>query len=63
PIGNPGLASIQAAAHPANVSYRFYVVKPGTSGHAFSSTDAQFQRDLARYNAARAANGGKSPTK
>ncbi|MEA2293124.1 MAG: hypothetical protein QOE86_763, partial [Solirubrobacteraceae bacterium] len=42
PIGNPGLASIQAAAHPANVSYRFYVVKPGTSGHAFSSTDAQF---------------------
>ena len=28
PIGNPGLASIQAAAHPANVPYLFYVVKP-----------------------------------
>ena len=63
PIGNPGLASIKAAAHPAKVGYLFYVVKPGTKGHAFSSTDAQFERDLRRYNAARAANGGKSPTR
>jgi uncharacterized YceG family protein len=64
PIGSPGLASLQAAAHPAHVGYLFYVVKPGTCGqHAFSSTDAQFQRDVARYNAARAAAGGKSPTK
>ena len=62
PIGNPGLASIKAAARPAKVSYRFYVVKPGTSGHAFSSTDAQFERDRARYDAARAANDGNSPT-
>src|SRR5919106_244926 len=30
PIGNPGIASIRAAAHPANVNYVFYVVKPGT---------------------------------
>ena len=30
PIGNPGLASIEAAAHPANVPYLYYVVKPGT---------------------------------
>jgi UPF0755 protein len=64
PIGNPGLASLQAAAHPAKVPYLFYVVKPGTCGqHAFSSTDAQFQRDVRRYNDARAAAGGKSPTK
>jgi uncharacterized YceG family protein/putative transcription antitermination factor YqgF len=64
PIGNPGLASLQAAAHPAKVPYLFYVVKPGTCGeHAFSSTDAQFQRDVAKYNAARNAAGGKSPTK
>jgi uncharacterized YceG family protein len=62
PIGNPGIASIEAAAHPAKVSYLYYVVKPGTCGeHSFSSTDAQFQRDVARYNAARAAAGGKSP--
>jgi uncharacterized YceG family protein len=62
PIGNPGFASLKAAAHPANVPYLFYVVKPGTCGqHAFSSTDAQRQRDVARYEAARQANGGKSP--
>jgi uncharacterized YceG family protein len=63
PIGNPGLASIRAAANPAKVGYLYYVVKPGTCGqHAFSSTDAQFQRDLQRYNDARDAAGGKSPT-
>ena len=63
PIGNPGLASLRAAAHPAHTHYLFYVVKPGTCGeHSFSSTDAQFQRDVNRYNAARAKKGGKSPT-
>jgi uncharacterized YceG family protein len=64
PIGNPGLASLKAAAAPARVDYLFYVVKPGTCGeHAFSSTDRQFQRDIARYNAERDKLGGKSPTK
>jgi uncharacterized YceG family protein len=64
PIGNPGLASIEAAARPARVGYLYYVVKPGTCGeHAFSTTFSQFQRDQARYEAAREAAGGKSPTK
>jgi uncharacterized YceG family protein len=63
PIGNPGLASIRAAAAPAKVSYRYYVVKPGACGkHAFSSTYAKFQADSRRYNIARNAAGGKSPT-
>ncbi|HWW67259.1 MAG TPA: endolytic transglycosylase MltG [Solirubrobacterales bacterium] len=63
PIGSPGLASIEAAAHPAKVSYLFYVVKPGTCGQlAFSSTEAQFQRNVERYNSAREAAGGNSPT-
>ena len=54
PIGNPGLASLQAAAHPAHKPYLFYVRKPGNSGaHAFSSTDAQFQRDVAKYQRSR----------
>jgi uncharacterized YceG family protein len=62
PIGNPGLASLKAAAHPARVKYLFYVVKPcGNGAHAFSSTDGQFQKDVAKYNAARAKKGGKSP--
>jgi UPF0755 protein len=63
PIGNPGLASLRAAAAPAKVDYLYYVVKPGTCGkHAFSSTNEQFQRDSQRYNQARNAAGGKSPT-
>ena len=63
PIGNPGLAAIRAAARPANVGYRYYVVQPGTCGkHAFSATFAQFQRDKQRYDIARARAGGKSPT-
>jgi UPF0755 protein len=54
PIGNPGLASIKAAANPAKVKYLFFVRKPGKSGaHAFSSTDSQFERDVARYQASR----------
>jgi UPF0755 protein len=62
PIGNPGLSSIHAAARPARKPYLFYVVKPcGNGGHAFSSTEARFQADVARYNAARSSNGGKSP--
>ena len=31
PINSPGLASIEAAAHPAKTDYLFYVVEPGTS--------------------------------
>jgi UPF0755 protein len=63
PIGNPGLASIQAAANPTNVKYLFYVVKPcGNGAHAFSTTDAQFQKDVAAYNRARDKRGGKDPS-
>jgi len=62
PISNPGLASLEAAARPANVDYLFYVVKPGTCGeHAFSTSEADFQADVARYNDAREAAGGESP--
>jgi uncharacterized YceG family protein len=54
PIGNPGLASLKAAAKPATKPYLFYVRKPGNSGeHAFSSTNAQFERDVKRYQDAR----------
>jgi uncharacterized YceG family protein len=64
PIGNPGLASLEAAAHPARVPYMYFVVKPGTCGeHVFSTTLAEFERDQQRYNAARDAAGGRSPTK
>ncbi len=62
PIGNPGIAAIKAAAKPANVDYRFYVVKPGTCGkHVFATTESEFERAAQKYNSAREAAGGKSP--
>jgi peptidoglycan lytic transglycosylase G len=62
PIDSPGLASIEAAAHPAKVDYLFYVTKPGACGElAFAATEAEFEEDAARYDSAREAAGGKSP--
>ena len=60
PIGNPGLASLKAAAHPADTEYLFYVAKPGAC-HAFAKTNAQHERNVAAYERARAANGGDAP--
>ncbi len=60
PIGSAGLASLKAAALPASTDSLFYVAKPGAC-HAFSSTSAQFERDVAAYNKAREENGGKAP--
>jgi UPF0755 protein len=62
PIGNPGLASIRAAANPSDSDYLFYVAnpcKPGT--HTFHRTLAEFNAAAARYNQAREAAGGKAP--
>ena len=62
PIGNPGLASIRAAANPARSDYLFYVVEPNTCGeHSFSRTSQEFARDSRAYNSERAARGGRSP--
>lgn len=62
PINSPGLAAIEAAARPAKVDYLYYVVRPGACNElAFSSTEAEFEADVARYNEAREAAGGNSP--
>jgi peptidoglycan lytic transglycosylase G len=62
PIDSPGLASIEAAAHPAKVGYLYYVTEPGACGKLdFSETAAEFEADVARYNEAREAAGGESP--
>jgi peptidoglycan lytic transglycosylase G len=42
PIANPGLASIRAAAHPANVDYLFFVRKPDKKHHFFTSSQREF---------------------
>jgi len=64
PISNPGLASMDAAADPARVTYLYYVDKPNTCGQlAFATSYTQFEADVAAYNAARDAAGGRAPTK
>ena len=63
PISNPGLASIEAAAHPPQTDYLFYVTTPGACGKlTFTETEAEFEAAVAKYNSAREAAGGNSPT-
>jgi UPF0755 protein len=62
PIGNPGLASLEAAAHPADSNFFFFVVKPGSCNeHTFVETEEEFAAAEAEYQAALQAEGG-SPT-
>ena len=62
PIGNPGLASLDAAAHPADSDYFFFVVKPGSCNeHTFVETEEEFAAAEQAYQDALQAEGG-SPT-
>lgn len=47
PIANPGLASMQAAAHPASVNYLFFARKPDKVHHFFTADEDEFLRYLA----------------
>jgi UPF0755 protein len=49
PIGNPGLASIEAAAKPASVDYLYYVRIPDTVRHFFTADYAEFCRKVTEY--------------
>ena len=42
PIGNPGLASMQAAAHPAKVDYLYFVRKADCKSHFFTASLDEF---------------------
>lgn len=62
PISNPGRAAIEAAGHPAHVSYLYYVARAdGCLGQVFSTGYAQFQHDAAAYQKALARNHGRVP--
>ncbi len=63
PIDSPGIEAIEAAAHPAKTGYLFYVTTPGACGKlTFAKTEAEFEAAVNRYNSAREAAGGNSPT-
>jgi UPF0755 protein len=44
PIANPGLASMQAAAHPADVDYLYFVRKRDKVHHFFTRSKQEFDR-------------------
>jgi uncharacterized YceG family protein len=47
PINSPGLASIDAAAHPARTRYLYFFAKPCSNQTVFATSYAQFQHLLA----------------
>ena len=47
PISNPGLPAMQAAAHPADVDYLFFVRKPDCKSHYFTADEDEFYARLA----------------
>lgn len=57
PIANPGAASIEAALHPATSDY-LYFVADGTGGHAFAATLDEHNRNVEKWRAIEAEQGG-----
>jgi peptidoglycan lytic transglycosylase G len=50
PIANPGLASIQAALHPADSDAIYFVLRPdGSAAHQFSNNIAAHEAATAKY--------------
>ncbi len=50
PISNPGLASIQAALQPADVTYLYFVAKDdGSNSHAFADTNDEQNQNRCTY--------------
>jgi len=49
PIDNPGLASLEAAAHPAKVDYLYFVRKPDHKHHYFTASYQDFLQHEAQY--------------
>ena len=53
PISNPGIATINAAAHPSKGQNLFFVTSPDCRKLAFSKTEAEFEQDVQKYEASK----------
>ena len=63
PINSPGLAALNAAAHPAKTQYLFYVNNPNSCNElTFAKTEEEFLVDAEKYETAREKNGGNEPS-
>jgi uncharacterized YceG family protein len=63
PINSPGLAALEAAAHPAETEFIYYVNDPNSCNElTFAKTEAEFEAAVAKYEKAREANGGNAPS-
>jgi UPF0755 protein len=49
PINNPGMAALDAAAHPAHVDYLYFVRKPDHKHHYFTANYQDFLQHEAQY--------------
>jgi UPF0755 protein len=49
PIANPGVASLRAAARPADVDYLFFLRKPDSMRHFFTASQSEFDRKSCEY--------------
>jgi UPF0755 protein len=61
PIGNPGLAALQAAAQPDSACRAMYFVSDGRGGHVFSRTATEHEAAVREFRRIRAGgNGGRN---
>jgi UPF0755 protein len=60
PICSPGAASLQAALHPEQSDYLYFVADPTASGHSrFAKTLEEHQRNVAAYRQAQRASSSR----
>lgn len=49
PIANPGAQALEAALHPAETDYLYFVVKPSGGSHHFSASMAEHEKAVEAY--------------